>query len=457
MSDLLFSVSGLRGVVGQTLTPDLLVHFAAAFGRLVGPGPIVIGRDTRPSGDMVQALVTGALTAVGCDVIDVGIAPTPTIQLAVETSAAAGGLCVTASHNPSPWNALKFVGGDGLFLAADRIAALAALVAREEAGEHAWVAADRIGRMHVAHTAIEDYIVAVLALELVDVEAIRAWAPRVVLDCVNGAGGTSSPQLLERLGCTVDRIFCDLSGHFPRGAEPVPENLGALGTRVRETGAACGLAHDPDADRLAIVGPDGVPLGEEMTLVLAVDAVLSRTPGPVATNLSTTRGVDDIAARYGVSVLRTPVGEANVVSGMKDCAAIIGGEGNGGVIYPALHYGRDAAVGIGLILSHVARSGNSLPALLATMPRYTMVKRKIARPSGAAPFDADALAAAFAAAQPGVTVNRADGVRIDTPQGWVHVRPSGTEPVVRVIAEARSQADVETLLAAADHALAATA
>ena len=177
----------------------------------------------------------------------------------------------------------------------------------------------------------------------------------------------------------------------------------------------------------------------------------------MATNLSTTRGVDDIAARYGVSVLRTPVGEANVVSGMKDCAAIIGGEGNGGVIYPALHYGRDAAVGIGLILSHVARSGNSLPALLATMPRYTMVKRKIARPSGAAPFDADALAAAFAAAQPGVTVNRADGVRIDTPQGWVHVRPSGTEPVVRVIAEARSQADVETLLAAADHALAATA
>ncbi len=455
MSDLLFSVSGLRGVVGSSLTPDLLARYAAAFGRLVGPGPIAIGRDTRPSGDMVQATVTGALTAVGCDVVDLGIAATPAIQYAVENSDAVGGLCVTASHNPFPWNALKFVGGDGLFLPAARIAELAALVQREAEGDHAWVPAERIGRARASHDAIARYIDAVLALDLVDVEAVRAWKPRVVLDCVNGAGATSSPQLLERLGCEVELLYCEPNGIFPRGAEPLPENLTALSERVVATGAACGLAHDPDADRLAIVGPDGVPLGEEMTLVLACDAVLSRTPGPVATNLSTTRGVDDVAQRYGVAVTRTPVGEANVVTGMKACGAIIGGEGNGGVIYPALHYGRDAAVGIGLVLSHVARSSGSFAALVQSLPRYTMAKRKIARPAGAAPFAADAVAAAFAQETPTARIDRADGVRVDTERGWVHVRPSGTEPVVRVIAEGTSAADVDALCQLADRALAA--
>jgi phosphomannomutase len=453
MSDLVFGVSGLRGVVGRTLNPDLLFRYGVAFGQLQGEGTYVIGRDTRPSGDMVQAAVTAALTAIGRDVLDIGIAPTPTIQLAVEKASAAGGLCVTASHNPSEWNALKFVGADGKFLDAHGIARLGEL-ARDVGARASWASAAQIGRVRPGRGAIAEHIRAILALDVVDAGAVRAWRPRVVLDCVNGAGAVLTPTLLAELGCDVEPLWCELSGLFERGAEPVPENLTELSSRVRAAGADIGLAHDPDADRLAIVGPDGRPLGEEATLVLAVDAILSRTRGPVVTNLSTTRAVDDVAARHGVSVYRTPVGEANVVSGMRAHGAVIGGEGNGGVIYPALHYGRDAPLAAALILSYVARRGRDLRALVEELPHYTMIKRKIDIPAArGSALDPEALAAALSASFAGGRTNRDDGVRYDLPSGWVHVRPSGTEAVVRIIAEAEDPARAQDLIEVAERAL----
>lgn len=441
---LMVSVSGVRGRVGEALTPEIVAKFAAGFGawaraKAAGRAPIVVGRDSRVSGPMFQPVVMAALQSVGCDVIDVGIAPTPTIQLAVEHHHAAGGLAITASHNPIEWNALKFIGPSGLFLDGAEAAEMRS-VAEGKISRAAW---DQLGRIETDGGAIARHVDRILALKYLEVEKIRSRKFRVALDCVRGAGATIMPELLNRLGCTVSAINLETDGRFPRAPEPVAENLGELEALVTDSRADIGMAVDPDVDRLALVSNEGKAIGEDYTLALAAKTVLRRHPGVIVTNLSTSRIVDDIAAEAGTSVIRAPVGEVNVATRMRAENAPIGGEGNGGVILSDLHLGRDAPVGAALILQLLADEEKSLSAVVAGYPRYIIIKDKLDRPN--APLDAvyEALKAAF----PDADADTQDGLRLTWPDKWVHVRPSGTEPIVRVIAEAPSAEDANKLIA----------
>jgi phosphomannomutase len=449
---LMVSVSGIRGRVGEALTPEIVSTFAAAFGVWAlgqsdgagrpAPGasrPIVVGRDSRVSGPMFHRAVLAALQSVGCRVIDVGLAPTPTIQLAVEAHHAAGGLAITASHNPVEWNALKFIGPSGLFLEAHEGTAMRA-IAEGVIPRATW---DRLGAVEPDDAAVQRHLDAVLALPYLEVDAIRRRRFRVALDCCHGAGATIMPALLEQLGCEVSAIGLATDGRFPRSPEPVAENLGDLERLVRETRADIGFAVDPDVDRLALVDERGHAIGEDYTLALAARVVLQRRAGVVVTNLSTSRIVDDVATGAGGSVIRAPVGEVNVATRMRDEGALVGGEGNGGVILTELHLGRDAPVGAALMLQLLAESGVSLSAIVAQYPRYSIVKDKLDRPNGSLESVYRALTTAFSDAD----VDRQDGLRFSWPDRWVHVRPSGTEPIVRVIAEARNEADARALIA----------
>jgi phosphomannomutase len=448
---LMVSVSGIRGRVGEALTPEIVSTFAAGFGvwalsqsdgARAGSGssrPIVVGRDSRVSGPMFHRVVVAALQSVGCRVIDVGLAPTPTIQLAVEAHHAAGGLAITASHNPVEWNALKFIGPSGLFLEAHEGAAMRA-IAEGTIPRATW---DRLGAVEPDADAIRRHIDAVLALPYIDVEAIRRRRFRVALDCCHGAGATIMPALLERLGCHVTSIGLETDGRFPRPPEPVAENLGDLERLVRESKADIGFAVDPDVDRLALVDETGHAIGEDYTLALAARVVLERRPGVVVTNLSTSRIVDDVAASAGGRVIRAPVGEVNVATRMRDEGALIGGEGNGGVILTELHLGRDAPVGAALMLQLLADKGVGLSGIVSEFPRYSIVKDKLDRPNGSLESVYAALTTAFTDAE----VDRQDGLRFSWADRWVHVRPSGTEPIVRVIAEARNEAEARALVA----------
>jgi phosphomannomutase len=371
------------------------------------------------------------LQSVGAHIVDVGIAPTPTIQLAVEHHHAAGGLGITASHNPIEWNALKFIGPSGLFLDPDEGREMRAVV-ESDFPRATW---DRLGTVTRDDAAIERHIQAVLALPFIDVAGIRSRRFHVALDCVRGAGGLFMPILLERLGCTVSAINLETDGRFPRPPEPVAENLGELEALVRESGAAIGFAVDPDVDRLALVADDGKAIGEDYTLALAASVVLRHREGPVVTNLSTSRIVDDVAERAGRTVVRAPVGEVNVAVRMRGERAPIGGEGNGGVILTEMHLGRDAPVGAALLLQLLHETGRPLSEIVRDYPRYAIVKDKLDRP--VAPLDAvyQSLRGAFADAD----VDTQDGLRLTWRDRWVHVRPSGTEPIVRVIAEAPTE------------------
>ena len=443
-SRLMVSVSGVRGRVGDGLTPEVIATFAAAFGayaRARGPGrTVVLGRDSRVSGPMFARAATAALQSVGCEVVDVGIAPTPTVQLAVEDLAAAGGLAVTASHNPIEWNALKFIGPSGMFLDGDEAAEMRAFL-EGEIPRAGWA---ELGGVSEDPDAVERHLRRILAIPFLDVERIRARAFRVALDCVRGAGGTIFPRLLEELGCRVEAINLETDGRFPREPEPVAENLGELEALVRRTGADLGLATDPDVDRLSLVSGEGTAIGEDYTLALAASLVLRHRPGPVVTNLSTSRLLDDVAERAGVPLVRAPVGEINVARRMQRESATIGGEGNGGVILPDVHLTRDAPVAAVLVLQLLAETGESLAALAEGIGRYAIVKEKVARPS--APLDAvyDALAARF----PEADADRQDGLRLSwgAERKWAHLRPSGTEPIVRVICEAPSRGEAEELV-----------
>jgi phosphomannomutase len=447
------SVSGMRGIVGKDLTPELVARHAAALGawaRASGKPLVVLGRDARTSGPMFARAAIAGLMSVGVDIIDVGIAPTPTVQLAVEHHQAGAGLILTASHNPIEWNALKLVGPDGIFLDG---AAGAEVRALADAGppRMGW---EGVGNVREDHEAIERHLTQVLALPMIDPARIRAKRFTVALDCVRGAGGTTMPQLLERLGCTVRAINLQVDGRFPRAPEPIPENLGDLARLVRESGAAIGFAVDPDVDRLALVDELGVPIGEDYTLALAVRAMLgpvgaaiqSRPPqGPqpvVVANLSTSLVVEDAARLGGARFVRAPVGEANVARVIQSEHALIGGEGNGGVILPSLHIGRDAPVGVALILHLLAVTGRTVSELVAEQPRYRIVKAKAQRGSELAPVYRR-LTAHF----PDAAADTRDGLRLAWPDRWVHVRPSGTEPIVRFIAEAPTQPDAESLVA----------
>ena len=426
----MISVSGIRGRVGFGLTPEVFARYAAAFGAwAIAKGPsraVVLGRDSRVSGPLFHQVARAALESVGADVVDLGITTTPTLQMAVEYHHAAGGLGITASHNPIEWNALKFIGSDGLFLSAADGLAMRALI--DDIPYATW---DLLGTTRFDGDAVARHLDAVLALPMINIDAIRARGFRVAYDACRGAGGIVIPRLLELLGCEVHAIELEPDGRFPRPPEPVPANLGPLCALVKETGADIGFATDPDVDRLALVDDRAAAIGEDYTLALAARVVLKHRQGPVVTNLSTSLVVDDQAAEAGVQVLRAPVGEVNVAMAMRAAKAVIGGEGNGGVILPELHLGRDAPLGVALLLQMLVDAGEPLSAVVARYPRYAIIKDKLDRP--AVPLDA--VYAALRDAFPEAAADTQDGLRLGWPDRWVHVRPSGTEPIVRVIAE----------------------
>ena len=442
---LMVGVSGVRGIVGKDLTDEVVTRYARAFGLWAGERTplVVVGRDARASGPAFEQAVIAGLGSVGCDVVRVGLAPTPTIQLAVEHHGAGGGIAVTASHNPIEWNALKFIGPDGIFLDGPEGARVQALAVEGGPGR------SRAVKIATDDGAVERHLHAVLELSAVDVERIRRRKFAVALDAVRGAGGPVMRALLERLGCTVTGINLETDGQFPRAPEPVPENLGELSALVRRTGADLGIAVDPDVDRLAIVDENGTPIGEDYTLAFAVRSVLGgkretlkdsltvagTAKRVVVCNLSTSLVVEDAARELGAELVRTPVGEVHVARAILRFAALIGGEGNGGVMYPALHAGRDAPVAAALVLELLARTGKRVSELVAAAPRYTIVKAKAARGPALEPVYA-ALRRRFADAQADVQ----DGLRLAWRDRWLHVRPSNTEPIIRLIAEAPSGA-----------------
>ena len=429
---LMVSVSGIRGRVGEALTPEIVARYASGFGAwAIARGAsraVVVGRDSRVSGPMFHRVVLSALQSVGCDVIDIGLTTTPTCQLAVEHHHAAGGLMISASHNPIEWNALKFIGPTGLFLENSEGVEMRASI--EKGIRRArW---DELGTVTVDDRAIQRHIDRVLSIPYVDVEAIRAHRFPVALDCVRGAGAVIMPALLDRLGCRVTAINLETDGRFPRPPEPVAENLGELERLVLQAGAAIGFAVDPDVDRLALVSDAGKAIGEDFTLALAARLVLRHRKGSIVTNLSTSRIIEDVASEAGVEAVRAPVGEVNVAVRMRDDRAPIGGEGNGGVILSEVHLGRDAPVGAALLLQLLHEEGKPLSQIVASLPRYVIVKDKLDRPS----TSLDTVYAALRTAFPGAAADTQDGLRLSWPDRWVHVRPSGTEPIVRVIAEA---------------------
>ncbi len=448
---LMVSVSGVRGRVGEALTPEVMAEYAAAFGAWAlqqHPGrPVVVGRDSRVSGPMFTRVVHSALESVGCHVLDIGMVPTPTVQMAVEHHHAAGGLAITASHNPVEWNALKFIGASGLFLSSDEGAQMRALLARG-IPRASW---DSLGVVVRDEHAVQRHLDAVLALPFLDVAAIRAKQFHVALDCCHGAGSVIMPQLLDALGCTVSSIGMTADGRFPRPPEPVAENLGALCALVRESGAVIGFATDPDVDRLALVDESGRAIGEDYTLAMAVRAVLPARPGSVVTNLSTSKVVQDAAHDGGAAFEFAPVGEVNVALAMRDAGATIGGEGNGGVILPELHLGRDAPVAVALVLHLLATTGKRVSDFVTEHPRYVIVKDKLDRPDAPLTTVYTALRERF----PDAVADTQDGLRLDWPDRWVHLRPSGTEPIVRVIAEAPTSDAARQLVADAREPLSA--
>jgi phosphomannomutase len=450
---LMVSVSGIRGRVGESLTPEVVARFAAAFGGWAaasgGSRLVVVGRDSRVSGPMFHRIAVGALQSVGCTVMDIGLTTTPTCQLAVEHHHAAGGLMLSASHNPIEWNALKCIGPTGLFLEAAQGAAMRALV---DTGIP-YVTWDRLGEVEHDDRAVSRHLERVLSLPYLDLAGLRRRRFKVVLDCCRGAGSVIMPELLERLGCEVTVINGEPDGRFPRSPEPVAENLGELERNVQESGADVGFAVDPDVDRLAIVSDAGKAIGEDYTLALATRLVLRHRRGLVVTNLSTSRVVEDAAEAGGSSLRRAPVGEVNVAVAMRDSGAVIGGEGNGGVILPEVHLGRDAPVGAALVLQLMLDEAHPLSEVVDALPRYVIVKEKLDRPEA----DLDAVYAALVAAFPDAEVDRQDGARLSWDDRWVHVRPSGTEPIVRVIAEAPDEAGARALVAQAREPLEALA
>jgi phosphomannomutase len=440
---LMVSVSGVRGRVGEGLTPEIVARYAAGFGawarsRVVGDATIVVGRDSRVSGPMFHRVVLSALQSVGCNVMDIGMTPTPTVQLAVEHHHAAGGLAITASHNPIECYALKFISSSGLFLDSEESTAMRSVVD----GEIPRATFDKLGVIAEDADAIARQQAAILAIPFLDVDGIRRRQFHVAVDCVRGAGGAFMPKFLTQLGCRVSSINIETDGRFPRSPEPIAENLGELEQLVVSSKADIGLAVDPDVDRLALVSEEGKAIGEDYTLALAARVVLRHREGDVVTNLSTSRIVDDIAQEQNRKVIRTPVGEVNVSTRMRDEKAPIGGEGNGGVILSELHLGRDAPLGAALILQLLHEESKPLSAIVAGYPRYSIVKDKLDRP--AAPLDTvyKALRKTFADAE----ADTQDGLRLTWSDRWVHVRPSGTEPIVRVIAEAPTEQEAQDLI-----------
>lgn len=433
MPTLMISISGIRGIVGDGLDPEVLVHCTTAFADFCGKGKIVLGSDGRISGEMVKHLVVGTLLAKGNDVIDLGVCPTPTVLFNVKNLNAVGGIQISASHNPNEWNALKFLNRNGEFLSPEEHNQFLNLLNDASKKFSAW---NKLGKVKKYKNGLADHINAILKMEYIDIPKIRKRKFKVVLDCVNGAGSYSMPLLLKKLGCKVIEINCKKSGIFPRLPEPIPENLTETLDLVKKKKVDLGIVVDPDVDRLVLITEYGEPFGEENTITLAVKHILSLVKGNVAVNLSTTRAIDDVAKEFGCQVYRAPVGEANVVKKMKEIGAVIGGEGSGGVILPNVNFGRDALVGTAIVLQYLAKTRCKISTLKNSLPNYSIVKRKIELIN----FNADDIIRKLADRYKTENINLEDGLRIDFDDHWIHLRKSNTEPIIRLIIEAKTNA-----------------
>ncbi|WP_291867431.1 phosphoglucosamine mutase [Maribacter sp.] len=446
---LIKSISGIRGTIGgqpgDNLTPIDAVKFAAAYGTwLKGYSKkeklkVVIGRDARLSGEMIQNLVVSTLTGLGIDVIDLDLSTTPTVEIAVPMEKADGGIILTASHNPKQWNALKLLNEKGEFLDAAQGAVILELAEKEEFN---FSEVDDLGTIVRNDAYIDIHIDEVLDLPLVDAETIKKAKFKVVVDGVNSTGGIAIPKLLDALGVEVVKLYCDPTGHFPHNPEPLKEHLGDICDLVLKEKADFGIVVDPDVDRLAFISDDGEMFGEEYTLVACADYVLGKTKGNTVSNLSSSRALRDITQKHGGTYEAAAVGEVNVVTKMKANNAIIGGEGNGGIIYPESHYGRDSLVGTALFLMHMAEKGGTVAELRASYPSYFMSKKKIQLTPG---LDVDGILVAMTKKYEGEEISTIDGVKIDFAENWVHLRKSNTEPIIRIYTEAKSQTEADGL------------
>lgn len=435
----MISVSGVRGIVGSSMTAEVCLRWAQAFGHSCAPGPVVVGGDSRVSKTMMRAATISGLASSGASIIDVGIVSTPTVSLAVERHRAAGGIAITASHNPAEWNALKFYGSDGLFIDEERGKELRSAV---ESGESFDVDAFHVGTYERDELAVERHITAVFSLPFLKIDEIKARKFRVGLDAVSGAGGELIGKLLEQLGCDVVGFHLEPSGRFPRSPEPIEENLADVCTAMKAANVEIGFVLDPDADRLALIRSDGRPAGEELTLCASALAVLPHVQGPVVANCSTSLALRDIAKRFGREYFETKVGEAHVAKRMLEVGAAFGGEGNGGVMLPLIHASRDAAIGVALVLQALHNFGRTSAELFDAMPKYHLVKKKREFSSIAEQRRAiEQLGGTEILGRP----DTLDGLKWSTDRSWVQARASNTEPIVRVFAEAETRIEAENL------------
>jgi phosphomannomutase len=446
MPELLVSVSGVRGIAGEGFSEEVARRFAAAFAEFSNYGTILVARDARPSGEQILKTIIKSLVELGCDVVNVDMVPTPTALLNVRELHAAGGIVVTASHNPLEYNGMKFVTADGVFLDSREIELLKSMTGGSSVGTKTR------GEQSRDTSAVKRHIERTRSIPFIDRTALKERKFKIAIDCVNGSASLAYPSLLENLGCICARLFCDPDGTFPRKPEPTAENIPALCSFVVSARADVGFAIDPDGDRLSIVTEDGKALGEEYTIALASKFVLGKEKGPVVVNYSTTRAVQDIATQFGVTFEQAPVGEANVVARMKEVKAVIGGEGNGGVILPQVNYTRDAAVAMALVLQYMLESDRSIGQLASEIPLYHIEKRKVASDGKDFKNIVNSLKRLIGKGR----LDRNDGIRIDWEDSWLHVRPSGTEPFIRVIAEARSKQKAKVIAGEAARLIAET-
>ncbi len=445
---LIKSISGIRGTIGgkpgDALTPIDVVKFTGAYAAWLrtqsDSNKVVIGRDARPSGEMVSKLVASTLQGMGFHVIDLGLSTTPTVEIAVPIENAAGGIIITASHNPVQWNALKLLNATGEFISGKDGEALLAIA---ESGDYNFSEVKKIGKYTTHDHYIQKHIDMILELPIVDIKAIRDRKFKVVVDAVNSTGGIAIPRLLKALGVEeVRELYCYPDGNFPHNPEPLPENITQISSELSMGNYHLGVVVDPDVDRLAFVSEDGTPFGEEYTLVAIADYILSRTPGNTVSNLSSTRALRDVTEKHGGTYYASAVGEVNVVEKMKEVSAVIGGEGNGGVIYPELHYGRDALVGVAIFLTHLAKSGKSCAQLRGSYPNYHISKNKIELTKD---INVDSILTAIQEKYKKQPINTVDGVKVEFDKEWVHLRKSNTEPIIRIYSESDSESKAEHL------------
>lgn len=446
---LIKSISGIRGTIGgkvdDNLTPVDVVKFTAAFGTWLQRNKnrkdltLVIGRDARISGAMVNSLVTATLQGLGINVVDLGLSTTPTVEIMVPELNADGGIILTASHNPKQWNALKLLNEKGEFINGENGSEVLSIAANED---FEFAEVDDLGKYETRDDAFDIHIQKILDLPMVDAEVIKEKKFKVVLDAVNSTGGISIPPLLEKLGCEVVKLYCEPNGHFPHNPEPLKEHLTDICELVKKENADLGIVVDPDVDRLALIDENGEMFGEEYTLVAVADYLLKHKNGVAVSNLSSSRALRDVAQKHNSEYFASAVGEVNVVKLMKEKNAVIGGEGNGGIIYPDLHFGRDSLVGAALFLTHLAKEGKTVSELRATYPAYFMGKKKIELTPE---IDVDSLLTKMEKEYQNEEVSTVDGVKIDFPENWVHLRKSNTEPIIRIYTEAKSQEEADKL------------